>query len=254
MTETYTINSVTASSTYTLSPSGINSSNAYEAVTSPLDLNSNYSTNEVTGGTLVGTTCNTNQPFALIGYTSGSTLALAQAATPSATMPAFTGMTGNMFVIVWNQDCSKSSGNIGGTVTGGNSALGILAVTSITPVSTSATADNTFADGWSYIFHVTVPTNEPNLAMKFANWTDVVDSVTMPTANNMEISSAQADNAGAEVPITAANVYSAPSLHLTSDLDPATPGLQVNVLVNVKIPLNSVNGVYSTSYGVQTNP
>lgn len=251
MTETYTIGGVTASTTYTLSPTGINSANAYEAVTSPLDANSNYTTNEITGGEVVGATCNSDQPFALLGYTSGSTLAQAQAATPTLTAPSFTGLIGNMYVIVWNHDCSKTTGPINGTVTGGNSSLGILAVTSITPVNTTATADNTYADGWSYIFNITEPTNETHLAMKFGDWLSGAN--TIAAGGNMEISSAQADNSGAEIPITAADTYSAP-LHMTTDLDPSTPGLQVQVLVNVKIPLNSVNGSYSTNYGVQTNP
>jgi hypothetical protein len=43
-------------------------------------------------------------------------------------------------------------------------------------------------------------------------------------------------------------------LHMVGNLSTATPGLHVQVLVQVKIPLATVNGAYSTTYGVQTNP
>ncbi len=84
---------------------------------------------------------------------------------------------------------ATSTGSIGGTVTGGP---GALAVTSITPVQTSATADDTYADGWSYIFNITVPTNEPNLSMKFADWMSSTTASVIAAGGNMQISSAQA--------------------------------------------------------------
>ena len=144
---------------------------------------------------------------------------------------------------------TASSGSIGGTVVGGP---GVLTVTSITPVQTSATSDNTYADGWSYLFDVTVPTNEPNLSMKFADWL-AADSNTIPVAGNMQISSAQASDT-APVTITAANSYSSPALDMIGNLSTTTPGLHVQILVQVKIPLNTANDSYSTSYGIQTLP
>jgi len=141
---------------------------------------------------------------------------------------------------------------IGGTVTGGTQPGGTLAVTSITPVQTSGTADNTYADGWSYIFNITVPTSEPNLSMMFSNWLDSA-SDTIPVAGNMQISSAQAANT-APVTITAANTYSSPPLDMIGNLSTSTPGLHVQVLVQVKLPVNTVNGSYTTNYGVQTLP
>ena len=89
MIESYTIGGTPGTSLYTLSASGINSVNAYEAVTSPLDANSSYTTNEVTGGTVVGADCTANQPFSLVGYSTGATLAAAVAATQSLTVPSF---------------------------------------------------------------------------------------------------------------------------------------------------------------------
>lgn len=155
-----------------------------------------------------------------------------------------------MFVV----DNSGTGGTITGTTTGGGSAGGTLAVTSITPVDTTATADGTFANGWKYIFHITMPTSETNLAMRFADWINAAASSTIAVANNMRISSPQADNSGATVLLTAANTYSTPALHMTSDTDPATRGLQVDVTVEVAVPTGTVDGTYSTSYGVRSQP
>jgi hypothetical protein len=67
----------------------------------------------------------------------------------------------------------------------------------------------------------------------------------------MQISSAQALASTTPVTLTAANVYSSP-LDMVGDLSTTTPGLQVQVLVQVKIPLNTANDSYTTNYGVQT--
>ena len=95
----------------------------------------------------------------------------------------------------------------GGTI-GGEVSDASLHVTSVDTIKSSAIADGTFANGWKYVFHVTAPTNEQKLSMKFSDWTSIVGSSTLPVANNLRISSAQADNAGATVLITAANQYS----------------------------------------------
>jgi hypothetical protein len=141
---------------------------------------------------------------------------------------------------------------IGGTVTGGVIPGGVLSVNSITPVITTGTADGTYADGWSYLFNITVPTTEPNLSMQFSNWLDA-NSDSIPVAGNMQISSAQATNS-APVTITAANTYSSPALDMVGSVSTSTPGLHVQVLVQTKIPLSTVNGSYTTTYGVQTLP
>jgi hypothetical protein len=253
MTEDYTIGSTPGTSLYTLSPTGINSPNAYEAITSPLDAGSNYTTNEVTGGEVVGADCSANQPYSLVGYSSGNTLAEALAAATSTTA-SFTDLTSNKYVIVWNHDCSTGTGPITGTVT----SNGVLHVDSITSEASNANgiADNSYADGWKYTFHITAPMGEPNLSMKFADW--LFGANIMPVANNMRIFSAQSSNAtgeGSAITLTAANTYSLTPLHMVWDLATSTPaGRQVDVVVEVKIPLSTVNGSYSTSYGIQTTP
>lgn len=92
--------------TYALDISGFNSPNAYEAVTAAMTSGASYTTNEVTGGTVVGDTCSTGQPYALVGYTTGDTLVQAQAATTSLVAPNFSNVTSDKVVIVWNKTCA----------------------------------------------------------------------------------------------------------------------------------------------------
>jgi hypothetical protein len=226
-------------------------STPYQAVTAEMTKGADYQTQELLTGDVVGAQCDAGKPFALEGYTSGDTEAEAMAATVSMTMPTFTDLQQDKFVIVWNRDCELEEGQIGGEVVGGD---GVLEVTSIEMIDTTATANGSFADGWEYVFHITAPTSEENLAMKFSDWLQTGDDGTIPVANNMRISSLQADNGGATILLTSANVYSTPDLVMTGDLDPIMEGRQVEITVEVAIPNGTPNGAYTTSYGVQSNP
>jgi hypothetical protein len=150
-------------------------------------------------------------------------------------------------------DVLSGQGTITGTVSGGI-VPGALAITSITPVNTNAIADGTFASGWKYIFNITVPDTESHLSMRFGNWISTISGSTILVANNMRISSAQADNSGAKIILTVADIFLTTSLNMVSDLSTTSLGKQVQVLVETSIPLNSVNGVYNTNFGVQTLP
>src|SRR3990167_3608060 len=220
------------------------------AVTADMTMGADYSTKEKVNGSVVGAQCETGEPYALKGYTTGDTRAAAIAATPTMTEPSFTNLQTNKYVIVWNTDCSNPSGEIGGEVVGSD---GVLEVTSIEMIDTSATANGTFTDGWEYVFHITAPSSEEDISMKFSDWLRTEGSGTIPVANNMRISSAQADNGGATILLTAANVYSAPALHMDGDLDPVMAGRQVEITVEVAVPAGTPNGSYTTSYGVQSN-
>lgn len=222
----------------------------YQAMTSEMELGADYETNEILTGEVVAVECTEGKPFALNGYTTGSSHAEAMAATPSMTTPTFTDMQEDKYVIVWNTDCSNPDGDIGGEVVAGD---GTLEVTAIEMIDTSATADGTFANGWEYVFHVTAPTSEQKLAMKFSDWMQTDGSGVIPVANNMRISSLQADNGGATSLLTAANVYSTPDLNMVTDLDPTMDGLQVEITVEVAVPNGTPNGAYTTSYGVRSN-
>ncbi len=223
----------------------------YQAVTAEMTKGASYETKELVNGEVVGAECATGKPFALQGYTVGDTRSEAMNGTPSMSKPVFTDLQQDKYVIVWNQDCDLPEGQIGGVVVGGD---GVLEVTSIEMIDTTATANGSFTDGWEYVFHITAPTSEQNLAMKFSNWLQTDGSGTIPVANNMRISSSQADNDGATILLTAANLYSTPDLHMVVDLDPDMDGRQVEITVEVAIPSGTPNGSYTTSYGVQSNP
>lgn len=240
-------NTGAGSGSYTLSEMN---DTPYQAVTTEMTKGADYETKELVNGDVVGAQCAVGKPFALNGYTTGDTKAEAMAATPSMAKPQFTNLQNNKYVIVWNTDCALPEGQIGGEVVG---ADGILEVTSIEMIDTTATANGSFNDGWKYIFHITAPTSEQNLAMKFSDWLQTGDNGTIPVANNMRISSLQADNSGATILLTAENVYSTPDLHMTGDLDLAMDGRQVEITVEVAVPNGTPNGAYTTSYGVQSN-
>lgn len=144
-----------------------------------------------------------------------------------------------------------STGSVGGSVTGGvDEDNGMLAISSISQVKSVASAGGGFDQGWAWMFHVTVPTNESNLELKFNDWVHSNGSSTIPVANNMRISSSQA-NATSTIMLTGSGVYSFP-LMLNADMDPAMPGRQIHVLVEMQVPAGSVNGSYTTGYGVQS--
>jgi hypothetical protein len=225
------------------------SQTVYQAQTSEMSFGSSYSTKEDVTGAFVGASCESEKPFALVGYTTGDTLALAMAGTPTTTMPAFTNLQTSKQVIVWNRNCALPEGQIGGDVTG---PQGVLRVTSVDMVDTTATADGSFGSGWKYVFHITAPSTEQNLTMKFSDWLQTGGGGTIAVANNMRISSAQADNAGATILLTAANLYATPALHMTTDLDPVMAGRQVEVTVDVAVPNGTPVGAYTTNYGVQS--
>ena len=129
----------------------------------------------------------------------------------------------------------------------------VLAVTGIDAVDTFAIADNMFENGWSWTFHVTVPNTETLFAMKFADFVSGVNSI--PAASNIRFYSAQssdASTAGSAITITAADTYSTPDMTLATDLDAGTAGRQIDVTVEVRVPVSTPGGSYSTSYGVKS--
>jgi hypothetical protein len=128
-----------------------------------------------------------------------------------------------------------------------------LAVTSIGATKTLATADDTYGNGWEWEFLVTVPSTEASLSMKFDNF--VSGANTLLAAGNMRFYSAQSSNAatsGTAINVTGALSYAGP-LMLTGDLDSNTAGRQIKIVVQTKVPVGTVSGSYSTSYGIKSN-
>ncbi len=128
-----------------------------------------------------------------------------------------------------------------------------LAVTGIDAIKTYATADDTYANGWSWKYHITVPTNETTFSMKFSDFVSGANSI--PAKDNIQFytaqASAHADEAHAVQILNAGDPYSA-TITLDSDSEPGTPGRQIDVVVEMKVPTNSAGGSYSGSYGVKT--
>ena len=127
-----------------------------------------------------------------------------------------------------------------------------LAVTGIDAVRTYATADDTFGNGWSWTFHVTVPTSEPGFAMKFADFLSGTSTIT--AASNIRYYTAQASAASTTataITIAGAGTYPA-NITLDSDLDSSVAGRQVDMIVEMKVPVGSAGGSYSASYGVKS--
>lgn len=125
-----------------------------------------------------------------------------------------------------------------------------LAVTGIDAVKTYATADDTYTNGWSWTYHITVPTSETQFQMKFSDF--VSGANTIPAAANIRYytpqASANADDANA-ITISAANTYGT-VITLDADLESGTAGRQIEVTVEMKVPVGSAGGSYSGSYGV----
>jgi hypothetical protein len=129
----------------------------------------------------------------------------------------------------------------------------ILSVTQIAAIRTFAIADDDFADGWQWVFDVTVPTGEASLSMKFSDF--VSGAISIPAASTIQFYSAQSDHTSASpVTITEANTYAGPITLTGTDLSPSTAGQQIQITVEVKVPSSSVGGSYSASYGIKSGP
>ena len=107
MSATWSATNIGAGSgSYDLDADGFNGDpTPYQAITSEMTSGADYSTYEITGGAVVGADCSTGQPYALVGYSAGDTPVGAEGAPVSLTVPSFTGLTGDKYVIVWNKMC-----------------------------------------------------------------------------------------------------------------------------------------------------
>ncbi len=131
-----------------------------------------------------------------------------------------------------------------------------LSVTQIRTVQAYATADGTFTSGWQWTFDVTVPSDETVLNMKFNNW--VSGSNIIPAEGNIRFYSSQSSNAsttGSAIIISATDTYSNAMNIIPGDSNDLSlsPGRQIQITVEAKIPVGSAGGFYSTSYGIQSN-
>lgn len=87
-------------------------------------------------------------------------------------------------------------------------ASGTLAVTGVNSIKLTGIANNTYADGWKWVFHITLPSNENLVRMRFSDFTN--GSQVIP-ANNIRLYSSQSVNSNSEataIQISAADTYS----------------------------------------------
>jgi hypothetical protein len=128
-----------------------------------------------------------------------------------------------------------------------------LAVTGTDSVKSDGVADNQFADGWKWMLHFTVPDNEDAFRIRFSDWGNATSS--FAAEDNMRLSIAQSDNASTTDAgwVSTGNDYS-DWFYLSGDADASTPGRQVDLSVEVKIPFGTANGSYTSNFTAQTYP
>lgn len=164
---------------------------------------------------------------------------------------AITDVAGNVLVGAPYDDATRDEREF--TVQNDPNPVVALAVTGIDAVRTFADDTDDYEDGWEWTFHITVPTDETNFAMRFSDFISGGNSIA--AAGNIRYFTGQASanaDEGSAVEITAADTYPA-GITLDSDLDSNTAGRQVDVSVQVKVPVGSAGGSYSASYGVASS-
>lgn len=132
-----------------------------------------------------------------------------------------------------------------------------LRVTNVTAVKPYAQASNTFESGWKWVFDVTLPINESKIQMKFGDLTNGTN--TIPAVGNIRFSSDQAEMATdgyKKFNLIQNNDYSeVMNIRVTSDisdLSTSTPGRQIQILVEAKVPTGTIGSSYSMSYDIQS--
>lgn len=133
----------------------------------------------------------------------------------------------------------------------------VLAVTQISAVQSFAVGDNTFANGWRWVFDVTLPINEASVSMKFGDWISGGNSI--PAAGNVRFYSAQSANhnsSASPVTVSAANAHTSSDPMIIDaglDLHSSIAGRQIQITVEGRVPSGSAAGSYSSSYGIKSN-
>src|SRR3989338_3362749 len=151
-------------------------------------------------------------------------------------------------------------------------AIEPVVVDEIVAESSTATADDTYINGWHYIYRITVNTDETDLSVKFTDWDNADTADTIEANGNMQVlfNSVTANGLGAVVGLTDTDIedgfgdvdsyaigndYSDqdPDVIDISGLDTNTvrAGRQVQFDVYTKLPVGTAPGFYTTTYGIQ---
>ncbi|MEA3463477.1 MAG: hypothetical protein U9R14_00090, partial [Patescibacteria group bacterium] len=128
----------------------------------------------------------------------------------------------------------------------------VLSVANIFSIKPVATADNTWENGWQLAFNITVPDSENKFKMKFDNWHDN-EGHSVEVANNMRYYSPQTEIASTSdnaIIITQAYGYPETFINLMEDINENKVGRQIQIIMDMKIPEETSNGSYSSSYSL----
>ncbi len=186
-------------------------------------------------------------------YGSNSALNTTASTTHSVTLTGLQEGTVYHFAVMSGNSAGTTTSADGTFVTHSTSGSTPLHVDSTTPVTTTNTG-NTFDTGWKWVMHLTVPDNEDAFRIAFSDWM-MNASTTFPANGNIRLSSPQSSNASTTASgiISTGNGYSG-WLYLTGDAAPGTPGRQVDLTIEVKIPLGTPPGSYTTNFNAQSSP
>ena len=126
-----------------------------------------------------------------------------------------------------------------------------ITLTNVAITKSSAVADNNYDHGWKWILDLTIPKTEDELFIKFGDWTS--ETSTISAVSNMRMYSTQSIiNSESNAVVVASVSAFSDGLLLTSDLDATKLGRQIQLNVEVKIPLGTIGGGYSTTYDFES--
>ena len=137
---------------------------------------------------------------------------------------------------------------------------GSLAVTSIDTVQSYATDDDTYANGFIWDIHATIPTNELDVSLKLDDFVSATDEILAEETRYCSEQSSDYDctddgEASTDyIYLSDANTYTDGPITIDSaeDLDTSTSGIQVIIRVMTKVPSGTDGGSYSSMYGIQS--
>lgn len=136
--------------------------------------------------------------------------------------------------------------------TGGGTGV-VLALNGVDAVNSIALPDNTYQDGFKWVLHLTVPDAQTSFALKFNDFSSASTTTNIPVAGNLRYYSAQSSNASTTASaITESNNDYGGTLSLTGDTSTSTPGRQIDVIVELKVPPGTQAGVYSALFGARS--
>jgi len=120
----------------------------------------------------------------------------------------------------------------------------------IVAIKQIGTPDNSYANGFEWVARITLPTNQPNIALQFADWTN-----SLAAGGNMQYYSEQIlaglGSAGTPVDIITASTYPANVL-VGNDADGSRNGIQTDIHIKLKIPGLTPAGAHSTTFKVRS--